>query len=209
MQNIENVLNKEFSSLCKWFINNKLSIHFGGDKTKAILFTRNKTEAKLNICFQDHSVKQYNCVEYLGCLLDNNFCGESVARKALKKINGKLKTLYRQIIFLNPACKRLLCNTLNLPHFDCGCTSWYPLLSKAFKKRFRIAQNKCIRYCLDLPLRTHISAIHFRKINWLPVTTATTVFKFWNQLTPSYFEDVFTPSFKKYNTTYLPTYLPT
>ena len=61
IQKIENVLNKEFSSLCEWFIDNKLSIHFGEDKTKAILFTRNKTEAKLNICFQDHSIKQYNC----------------------------------------------------------------------------------------------------------------------------------------------------
>ena len=51
---------------------------------------RNKTEAKLNICFQDHSIKQYNCVEYLGCLLDNNLCGESMPRKALKKITGNL-----------------------------------------------------------------------------------------------------------------------
>ena len=61
-------------------------------------------------------------------------------------------------------------------------------------------------YCLDLPPCTHISAIHFRKINWLPVEhrvelcTATTVFKFWNQLTPFYFEDIFTPTFNKYNT---------
>ena len=107
IQKIENVLNKEFSSLCEWFIDNKLSIHFGEDKTKAILFTRKKTEAKLNICFQDHSIKQYNCVEYLVCLLDNNLCGESMAGRALKKINGKLKFLYRQAIFLNPACKRL------------------------------------------------------------------------------------------------------
>ena len=94
IQKIENVLNKEFSSLCEWFIDNKLSIHFGEDKTKAILFTRNKTEAKLYICFQDHSNKQYNCVEYLGCLLDNNLCGESMARSALKKITRNLRFLY-------------------------------------------------------------------------------------------------------------------
>ena len=117
------VLNKELSSLCEWLIDNKLSIHFGEDKTKAILFTRNKTEAKLNIYFQDHSIKQYICVEYLGCLVDNNLCGESMNRKALKKINGKLKLLYRQAIFLNPACKRLLCNALIQPHFYYGCTS--------------------------------------------------------------------------------------
>ena len=166
IQKIENVLNKEFSSLSEWFINNKLSIHFGEDKTKAIPFKRNKTDAKLNICFQDHSIKQYNCVEYPGCLLDNNLCGKSMAKRALKKINEKLIFLYRQAIFLNPTCKRLCCNVLIQPHF---CTSWYPLLSKAFKKRFQIAQNKCKQYCLDLSPCTHISAIHFNKINWLPV----------------------------------------
>ena len=59
---------------------------------------RDQTEARLNICFQDHSIKQYNCVEHLGCLLDNNLCEESMARRALEKINGKLKFLYRQAI---------------------------------------------------------------------------------------------------------------
>ena len=107
-----------------------------------------------------------------------------MARKFLKKINDKLKFLYGQADFLNPSCKRLLCNALIQLHFDYGCTPWYPLLNKAFKKRFQTTQNKCIRYCLDLPSRLPISATHFRKINWLPVDlrvelyTATTVYKY-------------------------------
>ena len=35
---IEDQLNKDFNSLCDWFVNNKLSIHFGDDKTKFIIF---------------------------------------------------------------------------------------------------------------------------------------------------------------------------
>ena len=35
---IENKLNKDFADLCDWFVENKLSIHFGQDKTKSILF---------------------------------------------------------------------------------------------------------------------------------------------------------------------------
>ena len=35
---IEKQLNKEFESICDWFIDNKLSIHFGNDKTKSIFF---------------------------------------------------------------------------------------------------------------------------------------------------------------------------
>ena len=35
---IENQLNEDFSNICDWFVDNKLSIHFGEDKTKSILF---------------------------------------------------------------------------------------------------------------------------------------------------------------------------
>ena len=35
---IEKQLIRDFSSLCHWFVDNKLSIHFGQDKTKSILF---------------------------------------------------------------------------------------------------------------------------------------------------------------------------
>ena len=36
---INDQLNRDFNSLCEWFVDNKLSIHFGEDKTKSILFT--------------------------------------------------------------------------------------------------------------------------------------------------------------------------
>ena len=34
VEKIEKVLNREFSSLCEWFIGNKLSIHIWDDKKK-------------------------------------------------------------------------------------------------------------------------------------------------------------------------------
>ena len=40
---IEKVLNKELPSLSEWFIDNKLSIRFGDDKTKTIFFSRMKS----------------------------------------------------------------------------------------------------------------------------------------------------------------------
>ena len=42
---IEQKLNKNFSNICDWFADNQLSIHFGEDKTKCILFG---TKQKLN-----------------------------------------------------------------------------------------------------------------------------------------------------------------
>ena len=35
---IETHLYNDFSNLCEWFLENKLSIHFGEDTTKSILF---------------------------------------------------------------------------------------------------------------------------------------------------------------------------
>ena len=57
VEKIEKVFNKKFSSLCEWFIDNKLSIHFGDDKTKRIFFSRMKSPLKLSISYKDYSLK--------------------------------------------------------------------------------------------------------------------------------------------------------
>ena len=92
-----------------------------------------------------------------------------MACRVLKKINTKLNFLWRQSNYLNYSPRRLLCNALIQPQFDYGWTSWYPVLNKALKTKLQIAQNKCIRFSLELPPRGHINPSHFRKINWLPV----------------------------------------
>ena len=88
-----NVLNKEFLSLCQWFIDNKLSIHFGEDKTKSILFSKTRGLKEINISFAGHSIKQHETVEYLGNQHDSKLIGETMASKVPKKINAKLKFL--------------------------------------------------------------------------------------------------------------------
>ena len=39
LDTISDRLNTEFNKLCDWFVDNKLSIHFGEGKTNSILFT--------------------------------------------------------------------------------------------------------------------------------------------------------------------------
>ena len=73
----------------------------------------------------------------------------------LRKTNAKLKFLYRQSRYLVPAYRRLLCNALIQPHFD--CPSWFPLLKKNLKLKLQKAQNKCICFCLNLLLRPHLT----------------------------------------------------
>ena len=90
---IEKWLNEDFENLCDWHVDNKLSIDFGEDKTKSILFA-SKQWAKnihlLNIKYKDINIKQHSEVTYLGCMLDEKMSGEPVALKVINK-NGKLK----------------------------------------------------------------------------------------------------------------------
>ena len=116
------------------FVDNKLSIHFGEDKTKSIIFSpKNLRKRADGIVIKRHDVtlKQFSTVEYLGCLLDYMLSGEEMALKVLKKINGRLRFLYIQGKYLNPRLRRMLCNTLIYPHFDYSCSTWYPNFQKA------------------------------------------------------------------------------
>ena len=54
-------------------------------------------------------------------------------------------------------------------HFDYACSAWYSGLTKRSKLRLQVAQNKVIRFLLNVPPRAHIGPDEFRKIGMLPV----------------------------------------
>ena len=202
LKEIEKQLNKDFSNLCDWFIENKLSIHFGDDKTKSILFVNKykvKKTGKLDINYNGIQIKQHSKVKYLGCILDETLNGESMALSVISKVNLKLKFLYRKNRFLTPALRRLLCNALIQPHFDYACSAWYPNLNKALKNKLQTAQNKCVRFCLLLGNRDHIGFEELEKINWLNINDrfeqclSVSAFKFFKNQCPAYMSDIFEP----------------
>ena len=64
---IEDKLDRDFSSLCEWFVYNKLTIHFGEEKTKSILFGNKchlKRSNNLNIMYVVIKIKQHHKVTY-------------------------------------------------------------------------------------------------------------------------------------------------
>ena len=98
-----------------WFVDNKLNVHFGDDKTKSILFVNKyklKKTKKLEIIFNGIEIKQHSRVKYLGCILDETLSGDSMALSVLNKVNARLKILYMKNKFLTPSLRRLLCNAL-------------------------------------------------------------------------------------------------
>ena len=56
IQKSEEQLNSDFTSLCEWFIDSKLSVHFGEEKTKSILFGTKRQLRDLNLKYGDIEV---------------------------------------------------------------------------------------------------------------------------------------------------------
>ena len=57
---IEKILTEDFENTCDWFVDTKLRIHFGDDKTKSIVFAskqRAKYICKLNIRYNEINMK--------------------------------------------------------------------------------------------------------------------------------------------------------
>ena len=167
VKEIEDQLNLNFSSLCGWFIDNKLNFHLGN----SILFGTElniKQAEPLNIVYGNVKITQHTKVTYLGYILDESLSGESMALNVLNKFDSRL--LYRQNRFLNKSLQRLLSNTMIQPFLDYACSVWYPSLRKDLQKRLQVPQNSCVRFCLQLENKRHkIGVAKFKETNWLNV----------------------------------------
>ena len=84
-------LNRDFSTLVDWFVDNRLSVHFGEEKRKSILFSPkhgSKSIRQKDISYKDVKTKQYSKVTYLESVLDECLTGESVAIQDLTKVTS-------------------------------------------------------------------------------------------------------------------------
>ena len=87
IKDIEKQLNKDFANISDWFVDNKLSIHFGEDKTKSILFAFKR------------NIKKFQKLEFIynrfsSYILEETVSGESMANKIISKVNARLKFLH-------------------------------------------------------------------------------------------------------------------
>ena len=98
---------KDFESICDWLVNNRLSIYFSEDKTKSIIFA-GRQRSKNDIRYNHINIKQILQATYPGRMLDKTMPGEPMALKVMKKINGKLKFLYRKKRYLTGVLRNAL-----------------------------------------------------------------------------------------------------
>ncbi|XP_071954179.1 uncharacterized protein [Antedon mediterranea] len=168
--NIQNVLSKELKSINSWLLDNRLSLHLG--KTYSILFgskRKLRNQQELKVTCNDYIITNKPTVSYLGLELDNNLTGDYIGKSVIKKVNSRVKFLYRNRKYLTFRDLKLLANSLVLCLYDYACSVWYSGLKKTLKVKLQTAQNKTVRCILGLEPRDHIGANELNKLNWLPV----------------------------------------
>ena len=74
------------------FVDNKLSIHLGEDKTKTILFSTKYRKKKVGTLDTDYGdIKNQAICQGLGYELDKDLPGKAMAQKVINKVNSMLK----------------------------------------------------------------------------------------------------------------------
>ncbi len=150
-----------------------------------------------NVKCNDHTIVSQSSVKYLGSVLDNDLSGTSIVNNIIKKVNSRIRFLYRQNHCLNMELRQLLCSTLVQCHFDYASSSWYNGISKQLKNRLQVVQNKVVRFIHGYDSRTSLKVKDFSSIGWLNVQNRVKqlrlnhVHKIVNKKCPSYMNNNF------------------
>ena len=172
-EKISNVLRDNLESCNKWLIENKLSLHMG--KTEVILFGSKRKLNKYNdfsiVLSDGQTIRAKQSVIYLGLELNQYLDGEQIVLNIVKKVNSRLKFLYRQANYFNKNVKKMICSALVLCLFDYSISAWYGGISKYHARRLQCAQNKVIRFILNKDFMYHIDHADLKSLGILNINT--------------------------------------
>ena len=138
---IQNTLSIELNAIRGWLEENKLSIHLG--KTESILIASKirlatkivaRTDS-LTISCGSVAIESKSKITYLGLTFDNDISFSSMGNSVIKKVNAKLKFLYRKSAFFGTNERKLLCSALVNPHFEYACNAWYRKVNAKVKHK--------------------------------------------------------------------------
>ena len=163
-------LGKVLEKCSDWLIDNRLSLHLG--KTECMLFGPPRKLAKVtdfHIRCYDTVIKSTEVVKYLGVQIDRYLKFDHVVNSIVNKVNARLKFMYRNAKCLVFQSRLTICTALIQCHFDYASSAWFSSIGKTQIKRLQVAQNKMIRFILDLGPRVSISEEYLEKVKMLRI----------------------------------------
>ena len=144
-------------------------------KTEVILFGSKRKLNKYNefsiVLSDGQTIRAKQSVIYLGLELILYLDGKQIVLNIVKKVNSRLKFLYRQANYFNQNVKKMICSALVLCLFDFSISAWYGGISKYHVHRLQCAQNKVIRFILNKDFMYHIDHADFKSLGILNINT--------------------------------------
>lgn len=112
---ISHKLSRMLKSCHDWLTDNKLSLHLG--KTESIIFgpgrkLRSLIPVDFAISCNGINIESKSFVKYLGIIIDQFLTGDFIVNSIVKKVNQRLKFLYRNKECLNFQSRKTLCSSL-------------------------------------------------------------------------------------------------
>lgn len=158
-------LNYDLKLISNWLKVNKLKLN--PSKSKYMILGNHNYDNRLNIVIDEENLEVVNSFKYLGILIDFKLKFDLNNEVLIKKIATKVSYFKRVSRNLSIFSKKIIYNTIILPHFLYCSTVLYNA-NDVVIKRLQILQNKIMRIILNANKYTKISYM-LKKLEWLNV----------------------------------------
>lgn len=182
--------NEDLENIYKWMNVNKLKLNV--EKTKYMLMSRTEmNDNNLNeIKIGDQYIERVKKMKYLGIQIDDKLNLNEQIDTMTKNIASKTNFLYRISKKLTLNTKKMIYNSIILPHFD-FCSTLYMGHTQAQLKQLQKLQNRSLRIILNCEFGTE-TKIMLDSLNMMSVkqrwlfNAMMFIFKIKNNLLPKY-----------------------
>ena len=139
---------------------------------------------------KDHQTKSQDSVKYLGLFTDKYLNCEKIVNSVIGKVNATLKFLYRHCKYVDTKTRVTRSSYTMLLRLLIFFMVWW--INKSLKQKLQVAQNKVIRFILNLQPMTRINYSVLTDVSMLKVEARVKqlrlnhVFTIFRELSPKY-----------------------
>ena len=155
---MERQMQQHLNQFILWCTKNKLCIN--ASKTKVMFFsTKKKHKMTFDINIQGTKLINVASYKYLGITLDHMLNYDNYMRLIIKNVSYRAYKLNWFCKCLSTDAMLVLYKSFTLPILDYG-DILYMNCSMALRQKIQRLQNKCLKYCLNLNMRTPTWLVH-------------------------------------------------
>ena len=169
---LESIVNNELKNVSKWLSANRLTLNI--DKSNFLIISnKRKIDTTVDIKIDNLSVKEKDCIKYLGVLIDNKLSWKQHSQYVNMKISKGIGVLAKMRHFVPSDVLKQLYHAFVSPHLSYAVINWGNApkcatikLNKSLKKAVRIMTFSGFKES-SKPLFTKLGILNFENIHKL------------------------------------------